>query len=226
MVEHTDGGPEVAADAATAPVRRRRVLMTGLAVLATVVLVGYCLLLVIPSVLGFQRYVLIGSSMEPTIHRGSLVFDRVAPVNDLQVGDVITYVPPGMTHPLSHRIVHIRHDQAGAPVFLTRGDANPIRDPWRFTLDDATQARVSFAVPYAGYPLWLLGSPLSRLILIGIPALLIGGVTARRLWRRGGELVAAEQAAALAGAAELEAVAVSVVAADAPQAEDAELVRS
>jgi signal peptidase len=222
MVEHTDGGREVAADAATAPVRRRRVLLTGLAVLATVVLVGYCLLLVVPSVLGYQRYVLVGSSMEPTIHRGSLVFDRVAPVNDLHVGDVITYVPPGMTHPLSHRIVHIRHDDAGAPVFLTRGDANPIRDPWRFTLDDATQARVAFAIPYAGYPLWLLGSPLSRLILIGIPALLIGGVTARRLWRRGGELVAAEQAAVLTGEAELEAE----LEADVPQDEDVELVRS
>jgi signal peptidase len=217
MVEHTDGGPEVAADAAT-PVRRRRVLMTGLALLATAVLVGYCLLLVVPSVLGFQRYVLVGGSMEPTIHRGSLVFDRVAPVDDLHVGDVITYVPPGMTHPLSHRIVRVTHDPAGNPVFRTRGDANPSLDPWRFTLNDATQARVSFAVPYAGYPLWLLGSPLSRLILIGIPALLIGGVTARRLWRRGGELVAAEQAAALAGNAELEA--------DAPQDEDAELVRS
>jgi signal peptidase len=221
MVENADGGPEVAADAAP-PVRRRRVLLTGLAMLATAVLVGYCLLLVVPSVLGFQRYVLVGGSMEPTIHRGSLVFDRVTPVADLHVGDVITYVPPGLTHPLSHRIVHIGHDQAGAPVFLTRGDANSVRDPWRFTLDDATQARVAFAVPYAGYPLWLLGSPLSRLVLIGIPALLIGAVTARRLWRRGGELVAAEQAAALAGDAELEAE----LEADVSQDEDAELVPS
>jgi signal peptidase len=205
MVEHTDGGPEVAATAAAAaPVRRRRVLMTGLAVLATAVLVGYCLLLVVPSVLGFHRYVLVGGSMEPTIHRGSLVFDRVAPVTDLEVGDVITYVPPGMTQPLSHRIVHVTHDQSGNPVFRTRGDANPSRDPWRFTLNDATQARVSFAVPYAGYPLWLLGSPFSRLVLIGIPALMIGGVTARRLWRRGGELVAAEQAASAAVDGELE----------------------
>jgi signal peptidase len=220
MVEHTDGGPEVVADAATAPVRRRRVLLTGLAVLATAVLVGYCLLLVVPSVLGFQRYVLVGGSMEPTIHRGSLVFDRVAPVSDLEVGDVITYVPPGMTHPLSHRIVRVtQHDSSGRPVFRTRGDANPSLDPWRFTLNDATQARVSFAVPYAGYPLWLLGSPFSRLVLIGIPALLIGGVTARRLWQRGGELVAAEQAAALADDVETDLD-------DALLDQDPELVRS
>ena len=218
MVEHADGGPEVAAHAAATPVRRRRVLMTGLAVLATAVLVGYCLLLVVPSVLGFQRYVLVGGSMEPTIHRGSLVFDRVTPVTDLEVGDVITYVPPGMTRPLSHRIVHVTHDRSGRPVFRTRGDANPSRDPWRFTLNDATQARVSFAVPYAGYPLWLLGSPFSRLVLIGIPALLIGGVTARRLWQRGGELVAAELATAASGDAELED--------DPLRHEDPELVRS
>jgi signal peptidase len=225
MVERADGGPEVADDAAP-PVRRRRVLVTGLAVLATLVLVGYCLLLVVPSVLGFQRYVLVGGSMEPTIHRGSLVFDRVAPVDDLHVGDVITYVPPGMTHPLSHRIVHVTHDESGSPVFRTRGDANASLDPWRFTLNDATQARVSFSVPYAGYPLWLLGSPLARLVLIGIPALLIGGVTARRLWQRGGELVAAEQAAALASEPALETELVAELGADAPQDEDVELVRS
>jgi hypothetical protein len=54
------------------------------------------------------------------------------------------------------------------------------------------QAKVVFIVPWAGYPLWLLGSPLSRLLLIGGPAMAIAVITGRRLWRQAGELVAAE----------------------------------
>ena len=35
----------------------------------------------LPSLLfGYQRYVLVGHSMEPTIHKGSLVFDEIVPV--------------------------------------------------------------------------------------------------------------------------------------------------
>ena len=94
--------------------------MTVATVLATAALAGYCLLLVVPSVLGFQRDVLTGGSMEPTLHRGSLVFDQVTPVEELVVGDVITYVPPGMSSPLSHRIMSITPGDDGELVFTTR----------------------------------------------------------------------------------------------------------
>jgi signal peptidase len=143
-------------------------------------------------VLGFQRYVLTGGSMEPTLHRGSLVFDRVVPVEDLAVGDIITYTPPGLSAPLSHRIIKATRDDAGHRVFTTRGDANAVTDPSLFTLDAKAQARVAFSVPYAGYPLWVLGSRSSRLLLIGFPAGLIALMTVRKLWREAGELVAVE----------------------------------
>ena len=188
----TDGPSAVTAAAVAAPAGRRRVLLTAATVLATAGLAAYCLLLVVPSLLGFQRYVLTGGSMEPTLHRGSLVFDKVAPVEDLGVGDVITYVPPGESRPLSHRITSITHDDRNGLVFTSKGDANDAGDPWKFTLDDQVQAKVVFTVPWAGYPLWVLGSPLSRLLLIGGPAMAIAVITGRRLWRQAGELVAAE----------------------------------
>ena len=187
-----DGPSAETATAVAAPAGRRRVLLTTATVLATAALAAYCLLLVVPSLLGFQRYVLTGGSMEPTLHRGSLVFDKVAPVEDLAVGDVITYVPPGESRPLSHRITSITHDDKNGLVFTSKGDANDAGDPWKFTLDDEVQAKVVFTVPWAGYPLWVLGSPLSRLLLIGGPAMAIAVITCRRLWRQAGELVAAE----------------------------------
>lgn len=196
MSSTADGPSAGTAAADLAPAGRRHALLTVGAVLATAALAAYCLLLVVPSVLGFERYVLIGGSMEPTLHRGSLVFDRVTPVEDLAVGDVITYVPPGESSPLSHRIITVTRGDDGNPVFTTKGDANAEVDPWLFTLDDPGQAKVTFDVPWAGYPLWLLGGRLSRFLLIGAPALVVAGVTGRRLWREAGELVAAESVAA------------------------------
>jgi signal peptidase len=187
-----DGPSAVTAAAVAAPTGRRRLLLTVATLLATAALAAYCLLLVVPSVLGFQRYVLTGGSMEPTLHRGSLVFDKVTPVEDLVVGDVFTFGPPGASRPLSHRITSVTHDDRNRLVFTSKGDANEAADPWTFTLDDRVQAKVVFTVPWAGYPLWVLASPLSRLLLIGGPAMAIAGITGRRLWRQAGELVAAE----------------------------------
>ena len=58
----------------------------------------------LPTLAGYERYVLEGGSMEPTIHRGSLVFDEVVPVAELRRGDVITFVPAGGRRPVTHRI--------------------------------------------------------------------------------------------------------------------------
>src|SRR5215203_5316430 len=108
----------------------------------------------LPSLLfGYQRYVLVGHSMEPTIHRGSLVFDEVVPVAQLRKGDVITYVPPGRTQPVTHRLISVKHPKQlnGRALFRTQGDNVPDPDMRAFTLDKPTQARYSFAVPSLGW---------------------------------------------------------------------------
>ena len=109
--------------------------------------------------------------MTGTINYGSVVFDKVVPVSDLRVGDVITYQPPagsGVDHMETHRIVAIHGD-----VFRTQGDAVPQRDPWKFKLDHPTQARVAFSVPYVGYAFLWLADRDSRMLAIGLPAALI-----------------------------------------------------
>src|SRR5215210_6373148 len=79
---------------------------------------------IVPGTMGYERYVLVGGSMEPTIHRGSLVFDDIVRVRELRAGHVITYVPPGHERPITHRIISVRRDQEGRPVFRTQGDAS------------------------------------------------------------------------------------------------------
>jgi signal peptidase I len=140
------------------------------------VLLAGGLLLVVPTLLGLDRYVIVGGSMGPTIERGSLVFDEDVPVSELAVGDVITYVPPastGITRFVTHRIVEVDVDDAGMRSFRTKGDANAAADPWTFELPAERQNRVRFTVPFAGHVLLVLSDPSKRVLLIGIPAGLV-----------------------------------------------------
>ncbi|HVP01603.1 MAG TPA: signal peptidase I [Solirubrobacteraceae bacterium] len=142
----------------------------------------------LPAVLGLQRYVITGGSMTGTYDRGSVVFDEVVPPRDLRVGDVITYKPPpgaGPTGLVTHRIRAIRVIH-GRRVYRTKGDANSTADPWVFTLPDATQARVVFSVPLVGYLVAALSDRTVRMLVIGLPALLIGLGVLAGLWRDAG----------------------------------------
>jgi signal peptidase len=147
----------------------------------------------VPGLMGYQRYVLVGGSMEPTIHRGSLVFDEIVSVPDLRKGDVITYVPPGHSQAVTHRIVSRKDGKKGGPIFRTKGDNNDFVDMRPFQLDRPRQARFAFAVPYLGWLFIALGTPKLRLLLV-IPALLIALSMLAKLWREGGRLAAQQEA--------------------------------
>jgi signal peptidase I len=168
-------------------------LITGLALLGAVVV---AVLVLLPSVFGWQRYAIVSGSMTGTYDRGSLVLDEVVPVADLKVGDVITYTPPGGDHLITHRIAWIGHDPNGARVFRTKGDANQVADPWTFRLDQPTQARVRLGVPYVGHVLSALGRRDVRTGVIVLPALLIALFTLVRLWRQLGEAARARETVA------------------------------
>ena len=142
------------------------------------------LLVLAPAVIGWERYAIVSGSMTGTYDKGSLVLADVVPVAQLKVGDVITYTPPAGDHLVTHRISWIGRDDAGQRIFRTKGDANPIADPWTFQLDRPTQARVRMGVPYAGYALSSLGRRDVRMFVIALPALLIAGFSLTRLWRQ------------------------------------------
>lgn len=132
---------------------------------------------IVPSLFHYQRYVIMGGSMTGTYNIGSVVFEKTTPVQDLKVGDVITYLPPaasGVPNLVTHRIVKIRKDATtGAYVFRTKGDNNPQRDPWKFQLSGAVQPKVQFGVPYVGHFFIALADRDTRMKLIGIPAGLV-----------------------------------------------------
>ena len=170
-----------------AAIRQAGRWVCGSALLAAVIV---AMLVLLPSLFGWQRYAIMSGSMTGTYDRGTLVLDEVVPVADLKVGDVITYLPPsgaGPDHLITHRIAWIGKDQTGARIFRTKGDANQVADPWTFRLSQPTQARVRFGVPHVGRVLWALSRKDVRMIIIALPALLIALSTLIALWRQLGE---------------------------------------
>jgi signal peptidase I len=148
------------------------------------------LVVLAPAAIGWQRYAIVSGSMSGTYDKGSLVLAEVVDVAELEVGDVITYLPPAGDHLITHRIASIDEDATGGRVFRTKGDANPIADPWTFRLDQPTQARVRVGVPYAGYALNALGRRDVRMLVIALPALLIATASLAGLWRQLGTIEA------------------------------------
>jgi signal peptidase len=167
----------------------RRVIRVGTTLLlAAGLLLGA--LMVVPALFGIQRYVIVSGSMTGTYDRGSVVFDQVVPVASLKVGDVITYKPPGdsgVDHLVTHRIAAITTDKSGARTFRTKGDANQVADPWTFTLPGPRQARVRAGVPYAGFAVAALSDRRARMLVVGLPALLIALSSLAGLWRDSSE---------------------------------------
>ena len=149
--------------AATAPPQERgsrwsRVI-TVLGTIAFILALLLATLMLLPSLLGYERYVIVSGSMEPMIPTGSVVYDEVVPVEELEVGDIITFVPPpeyNIEQPVTHRIIEITtapegSSAAGETLYRTKGDANEHPDAWTMLLDKDTQARYVRHIEYVGY---------------------------------------------------------------------------
>jgi len=162
--------------------------------------VGVAAMIMVPSLLGYDRYAINGGSMEPTIPKGSVVYTTPEDAENLVIGDIITYSPPpnsGVDELVTHRIIEKteRVDASGESqiVFRTQGDANPDPDSWQFTLNDGEAGLEQAHIPYLGYIYLALGIPWVRILLITIPALLIVAFTLASLWRDAGREVEEER---------------------------------
>jgi signal peptidase len=149
--------------------KRSSILWTIWALVAVAV-VGFALTV---HLMGVSVYVITGASMTGAISKGSIAFDRNVPIASLEVGDIITFRPPGDIGNVTHRIIEVQQDTAGNPVFRTKGDANEAVDPWLFTFDKSVQAKYSFHIPYVGYVLAAFTFRAVRTAVLALVALVI-----------------------------------------------------
>jgi signal peptidase len=122
------------------------------------------LLVLVPAVLGLDRFVVTDRAMDGSLGRGSVVLAREVPPTDLEVGDVIIFRPPGGSSDdrVTRRIVAVDDG-----VATTRGDSSGSQ-PWSVPLQDGSSyARVWMGVPWIGYPFVAGGG---WLVLVGAAA--------------------------------------------------------
>ena len=84
------------------------------------------------SVFGYQVLRVLTSSMKPAIEENTCIIVKRANVDQLQVGDIITFVsddPDIKGYYNTHRIYEISEEN-GERIFTTKGDAIPEPDPY------------------------------------------------------------------------------------------------
>ena len=90
-------------------------------------------------------------SMIPTLEKGDLIVSVGVDPSNLKVGDIILFKSP--LNPniiIVHRIIEI-YKNDGAILIKTKGDNNPIADPW-IVNGNQVLGKVIFRIPYLGWP--------------------------------------------------------------------------
>ena len=158
----------------------------GGAMVAAGVLAGAVVGLVLATValypIGYRPFTVLSGSMEPAIGTGDVVVDSSIRPFDARVGDVVTFQDPqDRSRLITHRLRRIRA-RGGMVEMVTKGDANNTTERWTVAADGRI-GRVEYRVPKAGYALAFLGGKNGKLLLIALPALLLGAYELVRIWR-------------------------------------------
>ena len=166
----------------------------GLGLSGAVLLVVIALALiviVVPKAAGATPLTVLTSSMEPGLPPGTLVVVRPTHVDDLAIGDVVTYqIQPGEPAVVTHRIIALNASTGGDRSFTLQGDNNsaPDAEP---VLAEQIQGSVWYAVPLVGYVSlamngenrsWIV--PAASVLLFAYAGFMIAGGTMAALRRR------------------------------------------
>lgn len=127
-------GPGESDGASSAPAEGEKSLAhyVGVAVSAAVLLLVLALAvvtIVLPALVGGRPLTVLTQSMEPGLPPGTLVVVRPVPVQDIRLGDVLTYqIESGKPGVISHRVIAKSTSTNGSILFTTKGDNNDLAD--------------------------------------------------------------------------------------------------
>ena len=154
------------------PMWMMRLLVRGLLVFS--ILMGALVFAsaALPSLMGLKSMVVSSGSMEPGIRTGDVVIVR--PITDprtIRLGDVITFSPYSRQGMVTHRVIEITEIDGGT-YFRTQGDANHTPDA-NLAPAGAVFGKVSLTLPKAGYLLYFASTLWGKLVLIGVPLIIL-----------------------------------------------------
>ncbi len=174
-----------------------RLALRALAVLhvsAVIVLVGLAGALlagILPALLGDESFVVASRNMQPALQVGDLAIVGPVSADRLAPGDVVTYrTPPDLDTAVTRRIISIDPDAATGRLNLqTRGDSDPTAE--QVTVPRSTMlGRLVYSVPRLGLLAGFVSEPAAKILLIGIPGLVLAADSLRSRWRRRRAVVA------------------------------------
>ena len=147
-----------------------------------------------------KALIVTSGSMEPLLSAGDAAVIHMVPPEELETGDVITYQGYSSDALTTHRILQPVQLDSGLH-FQTQGDANSTPDP-NLAPAGGVVGRYVTGIPHLGRVMLFLGQPHGRLLIVGLPALMILSAELKYLLSRRGSLkLASRQAAALGGVA-------------------------
>lgn len=139
----------------------------------------------LPVVGDYEPMIVQSGSMEPGMAVGGIVLvdKSIAPV-DIDVGDVITFrTPQQQSQKLSyttHRVTAVDYEN-DKRVYETKGDANEDIDSWVVPADSVLGQEV-FSVPYLGYFVRYVKSPMGFMAVVVFPALIVIAMELRKIF--------------------------------------------
>jgi signal peptidase I len=128
-----------------------------------------------PAIFGIRTFNVLTGSMEPTIHIGSLVFSK--PEKNYFPGDIISFKRNNII--ITHRILEIKNGQ-----FITKGDANHIRDPQLVSKYNII-GKIDVILPGFGKFISFIRTLPGFIIFVAIPIIIFIGLeikTIKREW--------------------------------------------
>lgn len=120
-----------------------------------------------------QPLVVVSGSMEPAIMTGDLLLDTPVPVQQVEVGDVVSLPNPATGVLVTHRVVDIAPQDDGTWHVRMQGDANDTEDGGAYVVTDDTVLSPRWQVPGGGDFITRLTRPSTAVpLLVALAALL------------------------------------------------------
>ena len=124
----------------------------------------------------FNAYVVLSGSMLPHIEIKDIVVTKKIPAEELEVGDIITFIAPDSRYggiSITHRILDKYYDESlGSYTYRTKGDANNTADS-ALVPNENILGKVILKIPKLGYLQDLLSSKGGLIFVVLIPCLVI-----------------------------------------------------
>ncbi|MDJ0335652.1 signal peptidase I [Salinibacterium sp. G-O1] len=119
--------------------------------LLVMVLVIAVLVIAAPAIVGGSALTVLTNSMAPKFPPGTLIVIKPTPIDEIKVGDVLTYqIKSGNPAVISHRVITRSVSLEGETTFITKGDNNDLADP-KPIMEVQVKGTLWYAIPYLGF---------------------------------------------------------------------------